>query len=275
MANRLTELGYEVVTLDINPRCRPTIVCDILRRQYRKQFNPGDFDLIFASPPCEMYSQARTTKGRDFVHADKLVKKSLEIIRYFQLKMWWMENPRNGHLRHRPFMQRIRYCDVDYCQFSNWGCKKPTRIWGGDQIAYLPSVTCNPMTCKNTMDGPRGRRIHLEQLGGNHMRFSTAEKGIIPQTLVDYLLQEGVYQGALGDRSCTPLHERYQVREPVVHDMLHKLGDLRPSVDAFADSGLHLFPKWWGPGSEAPDVFQTNWGENDQLLWCNPPFSKL
>jgi hypothetical protein len=76
VAKRLTELGYEVVTLDINPRCRPTIVVDILRWQYRKKFHPGYFDLVVASPPCEMYSQARTTSPRDFDRPDKIVKKN-------------------------------------------------------------------------------------------------------------------------------------------------------------------------------------------------------
>ena len=36
VSKRLKELGYEVVTLDINPRCRPDIVCDILKWPFRQ-----------------------------------------------------------------------------------------------------------------------------------------------------------------------------------------------------------------------------------------------
>ena len=274
VAKRLTELGYDVITLDVNPRCNPKIVADILRWPYRKYFSVGHFDIITASPPCEAYSQARTTKPRNFELADKIVKRTLEIIHYFQPRMWWIENPRNGYLRHRPFMQKLPYLDVDYCQFSEWGYKKPTRIWGSKQLIELPNVVCQPKLCPLTKDGPHGKRVHIEQLGGNRMRFSTAQKAIFPERLVDYLLQEGLYAGATWDCSQDFIHERYQVRPPVVQDILAKLGDPKPVVDMFADENLHLFPKWWGPGSAVPDAFQISW-EGEGLMWCNPPFSKL
>lgn len=191
VAKRLRELGYRVVTVDINPRCCPDIIADVNRWPYKKYFGVGYFDLITASPPCEAYSQALTTKARDVRSANRLVKKTLEIIHYFAPTMWWIENPRNGHLRHQPFMQKLPFVDIDYCQFSDWGYKKPTRIWGSDQLLRLPGVTCNPKTCHLTQEGPKGRRIHIERLGGNSMKFSPAQKAYFPERLVDYLLQEG------------------------------------------------------------------------------------
>ena len=83
VAKRLLELGYDVISLDINPRFKPTRVSDIFRWNYRKQFQPGYFELVTASPPCEQYSQARTTKGRDYDYADQCVRKVLEIVQYF------------------------------------------------------------------------------------------------------------------------------------------------------------------------------------------------
>jgi hypothetical protein len=174
-------LGYDVVTLEINPRCLAHIIRDILKWQSRKAFQPGDFDLVVASPPCIAYSQATTTKPREFSHADRIVKTTMEIIRYLQPEMWWIENPRVRYLGKHPFMQGIPYCDVDYCQFSDWGYKRPTRIRGSDQIARLPCVLCKPSTCPSTIDGPRGVRVHVERLGGNHMRDSTEQKAIVPQ----------------------------------------------------------------------------------------------
>ena len=276
VARRLEELGYEVVTLDKNSRCRPDIVADILRWPFRKYFSPGYFDLIVASPPCEMYSQARTTarRPRDFTYPDRIVKRTLDIIKHFDPPKWWIENPAHGHLGKRPFMTRLPYCDVDYCQFSDWGYQKPTRIWGSPQIASLPNVKCNRATCPHTKEGNHGIRVHVERLGGEKMKFSTAEKGIVPSRLVDYLLQEGVYSNNPTPPRSYHVHERYQVKLSVVEDALHQLGQLQPDTEVFADPRLHMFPRWLGPGSSTPDAFAIPWSDLG-LLWCNPPFSQL
>ena len=68
--------------------------------------------------------------------------------------------------------------------------------------------------------------------------------------------------------------ERYAVRRPIFNDILTRLGAPEPSVDAFADAELHLLSKWWGPGSSTPDSFAADWS-SEELLWCNPPFSRL
>ena len=68
--------------------------------------------------------------------------------------------------------------------------------------------------------------------------------------------------------------ERFAVRRPMFNDILMRLGHVQPSVDAFADSRLHLMDRWWGPGSEVPDSMLVSW-KNEPLLWCNPPFSMM
>jgi hypothetical protein len=260
VAKRLRDLGYTVTTLDKNSRCRPEIAQDILRWQYKKAYPPGYFDIVVASPPCEQYSQARTTKARDYKDADACVKRTLQIIEYFQPGTWWVENPKNGHLRNRPFMQKYSYVDIDYCQFSEWGYKKPTRFWGSEQLTLLPSVLCNPKTCPNTKDGPHGRKNHKERLGGYKMKFSTAQKGIVPWRVVDYLLQDGIFHNAPDHPQLHVIHERYQVRPHFVNMILEKFDGLQPSVEAFANENLHLFQRWWGPGSPEPDAFACYWG---------------
>ena len=85
-------------------------------------------------------------------------------------------------------MKELDFLDVDYCQFSDWGYQKPTRIWGSPQIASLPDKICDLQTCDNMMDTIYGVRKHFEQLGGNKMKFSTIEKYRMPTTLVEYLL---------------------------------------------------------------------------------------
>ena len=193
VSNRLRQLGYEVVSVDINPRCKPSILTDILKWKFQNQFPPGYFEVVVASPPCEEYSQAKTTKPRQFFHADQCVQKTLQIVRYFQPRVWWLENPRFGHLRNRPFMHGVPYCDVDYCQFSDWGYKKPTRIWGKSENSKLPPRLCDPNVCPNCVTNSEGRKVHKEPLGGIHMRMSPEQKGRLPLRLVDYLLQQGEF----------------------------------------------------------------------------------
>ena len=46
------ELGYEVHTLDIDRRCKPDLCVDVLEFDYANAFEPGYFDVVWASPPC-------------------------------------------------------------------------------------------------------------------------------------------------------------------------------------------------------------------------------
>lgn len=120
----------EVVSIDILPKFNPTICSDILTWDYR-QYPPGYFNTIWASPPCIEYSRMKDINHKipDLEGADRIVKRTLEIIEYFQPANWFLENPSTGKLKDRPFMLGIPFVDVDYCCYSDWGYKKPTRIW--------------------------------------------------------------------------------------------------------------------------------------------------
>ena len=88
--------GYSVTSLDILPKSGATFTCDIMDWDY-KQFAPGTFDVIWASPPCTMYSIARTTgPPRDIPAANRIVQRTLEIIEYFKPTYWTLENPDTG-----------------------------------------------------------------------------------------------------------------------------------------------------------------------------------
>ena len=117
--------GWDVVSLDIDPKTEADIHEDILTWDY-KSFPVGEFDAIWASPCCTQYSCARTSAAtpRNLDLADSLVKRSLEIIAYFQPKTWFLENPATGMLKDRPFMAGIPYEDLDYCCYCNWGYRK-------------------------------------------------------------------------------------------------------------------------------------------------------
>jgi site-specific DNA-cytosine methylase len=55
------EYGWEVVSLD---RDMPAdISCDIMDWDYKEAYDPHEFDIIWASPPCTEYGRAKTTSS--------------------------------------------------------------------------------------------------------------------------------------------------------------------------------------------------------------------
>ena len=110
------QAGHDVVSLDITDKggIKPTVEIDIMEWDY-KQYPPGTFQVLWASPPCEHYSKARTTAKtpRDFPYYDALVEKTLEIIDWQNPTYWFLENPQTaGLLKSRPFMADLPWVDV-------------------------------------------------------------------------------------------------------------------------------------------------------------------
>ena len=135
------ELGYEVLSLDMDGNADINI--DILDWDY-KQYPVGYFDVIWASPPCNTFSHLRRSWigrklkyfGDVIVTAEMLdndmmqvgvpiLRKTEEIINYFNPDLYFMENPKTGKMK--DFVTRPFY-DVDYCAYG-FDYKKPTRIW--------------------------------------------------------------------------------------------------------------------------------------------------
>jgi site-specific DNA-cytosine methylase len=196
------EKGYEVISVDINDykgKYPPTHKVDILKFDYKK-YNKDDFDIIWASPPCVYYSilqnswigrQRRDKEGKLYTFtkkhlednmkiSDEWVKKTLEIINYFNPRLWFMENPKTGRMKSRDFMKDLQYYDVDYCMYCDWGYKKPTRIWTNKKD-FKPLV-CNKK-CNNMKDGK-----HIKRLGGFRKKTTKLDRYRIPPNLIKSLL---------------------------------------------------------------------------------------
>lgn len=179
----------EVINVDINPEYKPTICVNMLEWDY-KVYPRGYFDVVWASPPCEHFSclnHARPEKVPDLVLADSLVKKAIEIIDYFSPEKFFIENPQSGSLKEREYMECIPYIDLDYCQFSDWGYRKRTRIW---TCIDKDSVLCNKRTCPYVENGR-----HKNALGNSTYKEHRSEgvqrilsRYAIPPQLIRYLM---------------------------------------------------------------------------------------
>ena len=192
-------LGYEVLSLDLI--LPADIKADILEWDY-KQYDKDSFDIIWASPPCTEYSIlqnswiGRVKKGelytkeiqqRDMAEADKIVLKTLEIIKYFKPLYYFIENPM-GRLKDREIMRTpvaLTYYVVDYCMYSDWGYRKRTCIWTNKK--NFQPLMCNKK-CGNMIDGH-----HTNNLGNNNHKtktFTLQERYRIPPKLIYSLLTD-------------------------------------------------------------------------------------
>lgn len=156
----------DVVSVDVEAKFSPTIVGDVLELDYKSLWQPGEFDVVWMSPPCTFYSLARNSAPRDFKLSDRLVKRGMAIIRYLKPELFVCENPR-AFLRLRPFMrswnEKYRKT-VNYCRYSSRGdvykYPKPTDLWTNKQF--------EPLVCS---EGDRCKYF----VGNSHVE--TAQKG--------------------------------------------------------------------------------------------------
>ena len=108
-------LGHEVVSLD---NALPAdIECDVHEWDHTV-YKPGHFDVVCASPPCAVWSNARLMNVGQFckrtggvwtkemlevelqgVHGAMLVEWMREILDYFHPTFYWIENPWLSRMR--------------------------------------------------------------------------------------------------------------------------------------------------------------------------------
>jgi len=118
----------EVISIDILKKFKPTICTNIMDWDYRS-LPPSHFDTIWSSPPCTEYSKAKTRGERKIEEANKVVFRTLEIIRYFNPAKWFLENPHTGKLKEqRALMADLPFVVMDYCRFG-YTYRKRTCFW--------------------------------------------------------------------------------------------------------------------------------------------------
>lgn len=179
----------EVVTLDIDRTANPTFCANILEWDYT-MYPPGYFHTVWASPPCTEFSRlnhALPNKVPNLDLADSIVKKTIEIIEYFNPERFYIENPQSGTLKEREYMIGLPYIDIDYCRFSDWGYKKRTRFWTTEDLHDVLCQGCG--ICPN-MEGKK----HVCAIGNSTYKEFWNVKGkrleqryAIPGDLIRYL----------------------------------------------------------------------------------------
>lgn len=179
------DLGWEVISVDIEEKYNPTICVDIMKWDYKKGFNPNDFDIITASPVCLFWSRLRNTwigrKCKKIHPTDVITKehiqndinnlgkpmvdKTFEIINYFKPKYWWLENPKSSLMWN--YIEE-KYSNLNYekylfayCKYSDWGYEKPTYFitnYKGVQAKICNKDCGNIITIKD-------QQLHKDRMG--------------------------------------------------------------------------------------------------------------
>ncbi len=165
------ERGHHVTSLD---RDMPAdIQTDIMLWDYTAH-PPWDFDFVWASPPCTEYSAAKTMGARKISEANEVVKRTIEIIRYFDPKFWVLENPQTGLLKAQAFMHDLPYCDVDYCKYG-MPYRKRTRLWN-NILVWEPRPLCARDCGSMTEDGRRHKETAQRLPSGPRAEWGDAAR---------------------------------------------------------------------------------------------------
>ena len=168
--------GHEVFTIDIDNKFSPDLCGDILSLGINEiPFTP---DIVWASPPCTEYSHAKRRGIRDIDGANKIVLKTLQLIKDLNPKIWIIENPQTGLLKIQEFMKEIPFEDCSYCKYG-MPYRKQTRFWNNFNLKLK---TCNK-DC-NFMNGKK----HIGSAGNGRKKYTDKnykkeEKYQIPKEL--------------------------------------------------------------------------------------------
>ena len=203
----LESMGYEVTSLDWLAKFKPTICCDILKLDYKAEFQPGEFDIVWGSPCCTNFSKNKHSSPEELAAATSLVSRTVDIINYLKPRLFFMENPETGKLKHQSVVDNIPVAAADYCQYhdarmcrfrkkSNLKLpyRKRSNFWSNIQGLVLR--TCPGDTCEMMVLNPKtGRKVHLQSCGNGRKQYNQIggfptqeEKYRIPTELVRELL---------------------------------------------------------------------------------------
>ena len=193
----LEAMGYDVVSVDWNPRFKPTLVADVMELDFRNIWTAGDFDIVWASPDCTQFSKAKTDGKRDLAKGCALVQRTIDIIEHLNPRMWFFENPATGLLPKQSVVAGIPYFTADYCCY--WDDRLQSLMPYRKRTAFWTNASPRLGKCRGVGRCPMmEKRHHVGSCGNGHStynrngRSSQIDKFIIPSTLVRILLESDV-----------------------------------------------------------------------------------
>lgn len=176
------DAGHEVIKVELDEKFEAherdvlSLNADYLVSKY------GQFDFVWASPPCTTFSIAScfiywnrdgSVKDDRVYHGIAMVKKAIELVKAINPTHGWIiENPR-GMLRKQEFMKDLPRRTISYCQYGDFRMK-PTDLWG-EVKGWIARPICKPgLKCHE--QSPRGTTT------GNQ-RLSKRARSMIPYEL--------------------------------------------------------------------------------------------
>ena len=171
-----SKLGYDVVSVDLDPIYTPDIETDILEWDYKKFHKENNYipDFIWASPPCNTFSPlSYRLKERDTKTAKpksarakigtEILYKTLEIIKYFQKLnpnlRFTIENPR-GMMRNDKEMMKLYRENTLYCLYGDFK-RKSTDFWSNFVMELDGETKQCPNKTISVQDLPLNKRYSI------------------------------------------------------------------------------------------------------------------
>lgn len=144
-------LRCPVVTVDMSREYSTPTICATLPRDNSlvisecARLYPGLSPIIWASPPCQEYSTAKTRGERDLRAADACVEAVQTIAEALNARVVIVENPATGMLVQRDVIKFMPFhSKVNYCKYGTM-YPKPTMLWfSRDLLEYgFRPLVCN------------------------------------------------------------------------------------------------------------------------------------
>ena len=176
------ELGWEVISLDADPKAGADITGDIMEWEPPEGLKP---DFVWSSPPRTEFSRALTSRPRDLVAGLRIAERTLDLIERLRPKYWAMENPSTGLL---PQQDRFRDLPCKLVTYCSYGMPYRKGTWVATNLGDLwdprPCCSKTKSPCKALVGG---RHIATAQRGpcrGNGSRQTQQQLYSIPHELV-------------------------------------------------------------------------------------------
>lgn len=164
LSQAFMDAGWDVITVDIEAKFKPTYIMDIRNLVERPDDYSGFWLLkprvILTSPPCERMSMATDWPQPGIYEGMSVIGACLEIVARLRPQFWGLENPSTGRLRW--FIgaptNRVRLNAFGYRSV------KPTGLWGNIPLGFLKNDSSrkNPVAKNYFANGPRNPAIRAK-----------------------------------------------------------------------------------------------------------------